>query len=67
MLTLELQTGGKYDWKEWMRVTREAFCKRSLEKEKLEYPKLFKLMGETTPKDVGVEFYLPMEKFKQGA
>lgn len=50
-----------------MRVTREAFCNRSLEKEKLEYLKLFKLMGETTPKDVGVEFYLPMEKFKQGA
>lgn len=64
---LELQNGRKYDWKGWMRVTREAVCNRSLEKEKLEYLKLFKLMGETTPKDVGVEFYLPMEKFKQGA
>lgn len=63
----EPQTGGKYDWKGWIRVTREAVCKRSLEKQKLEYLKLFKLMGESTPKDVGVEFYLPMEKFKQGA
>ena len=63
----EPQTGGKYDWKGWIRVTREAVCKRSLEKQKLEYLKLFKLMGERTPKDVGVEFYLPMEKFKQGA
>ena len=63
----EPQTGGEYDWKGWIRVTREAVCKRSLEKQKLEYLKLFKLMGESTPKDVGVEFYLPMEKFKQGA